>query len=56
MVIDMVLFAFMASRYVPVKTEKEEEETESKELNKKSNNKEIHAMDNPSFKHSDDDL
>lgn len=51
----MILFAFMAMRYVPVKTDKEED-TESKELNEKSNSKEIHAIDNPSFKHGDDDM
>lgn len=57
MVLDMILFAFMATRYVPVKTDKEEEEdTENKELHAKSNSKEINAIDNPSFKHGDDDL
>jgi solute carrier family 15 oligopeptide transporter 1 len=52
MVLDMILFGLMAMKYKYINME---QNSDNEELENKSERKESNAIDNPTFKHNDDD-
>lgn len=53
MIVDMALFAFMAMKYKYVN---KTEDSDNEELNQDAEKKASNAVENPAFKHNDDDV
>jgi hypothetical protein len=52
MVLDMILFGLMAMKYKYINMD---QNSDNEELENKAERKESNAIDNPTFKHNDDD-